>query len=276
MSSDLTDLQAADSRALWAAGNYDAIAELLWEVGAVVAGAVSIDAGMKVLDVGTGTGSAAIRAAQAGGDVIGLDISAPLLDGARHRAIQDGVEVQWVEGDAQALAYEDDSFDRVLTAFGTIFAADHGLAAHELVRVCKPGGEVVMANWAPESFPVRLFERLAAHRPQAESNPVSFGEWGTHGHVRRELGGQLVLAIEPHSVDFVFASADAMLAFYEENLPPFVVARGELETAAYDALRDGVRALIEELDAGDGETRVPAPYVLVVGHKPVADLRPNV
>jgi ubiquinone/menaquinone biosynthesis C-methylase UbiE len=274
MSSDLTDLQAAD-RALWAAGNYDAIAELFWEAGAVVAGATSIDAGMKVLDVGTGTGSAAIRAAQAGGDVTGLDISAPLLDGARRHAEEAGVSVQWVEGDAQALAYEDDTFDRVLTAFGSIFATDHQAAAHELVRVCKPGGEVVMANWAPESYPARLFALLAGHRPPAEPNPVSFSEWGTHGHVRRELGGQLVLAIEPHSIDFVFESADAMLACYEDNFPPLVVARSELDDAGFDALRADVRALIEELDGGEGETRISVPYVLVVGHKPVADLRPN-
>jgi ubiquinone/menaquinone biosynthesis C-methylase UbiE len=274
MSSDLTDLQAAD-RALWAAGNYDAIAELFWEAGAVVAGATVIDGSMKVLDVGTGTGSAAIRAAQAGGAVTGLDISGPLLDGARRRAEEAGVSVEWVEGDAQALTYEDDSFDRVLTAFGTIFAADHGAAAHELVRVCKPGGEVVMANWAPESYPARMMALLDAHRPPAEPNAVSFSEWGTHGHVRRELGGQLVLAIEPHSVDFVFASADAMLAFYEESFPPLVVAKSELDDAAFDALRADVRALIEELDAGDGETRITVPYVLVVGHKPVADLRPN-
>jgi ubiquinone/menaquinone biosynthesis C-methylase UbiE len=274
MSSDLTDPQAAD-RALWAAGNYDAIAELFWEAGAVVAGAVSIAAGMKVLDVGTGTGSAAIRAAQAGGDVTGLDISAPLLDGARRRAEEAGVSVQWVEGDAQALAYDDDSFDRVLTAFGTIFASDHGLAANELVRVCKPGGEVVMANWTPESYPARLFALLDSHRPPAQPSAVAFSQWGTHGHVRRELGGQLVLAIEPHSIDFVFESADAMLAFYGDNFPPLVVARAELDAAAYDALRADVRALIEELDCGEGETRVAAPYVLVVGHKPVADLRPN-
>jgi hypothetical protein len=84
-----------------------------------------------------------------------------------------------------------------------------------------------------------------------------------------------VLAIEPHSVDFVFESADAMLAFYEESFPPLVVAKSELDDAAFDALRADVRALIEELDAGDGETRITVPYVLVVGHKPVADLRPN-
>lgn len=274
MSGDGTDVQAADA-ALWAVGDYDAIAELLWEVGAVVAGAVAIEPGMRVLDVATGTGSAAIRAAQAGADVTGLDVSAPMLDGARRRAAEAGVEIAWVEGDAQALPYEDDSFDRVLTAFGTTFASDHDLAAYELVRVCRPGGEVVMANWMPESFPARLFALLATHRPPAHANPVSFAQWGTHGHVRRQLGGQLVLAIEPQSVDLVFASVDAMLERYETSFPPLVAARADLGAEAYDALRRELRALVEELDRGDGETRVAAPYALVVGHKPVADLRPN-
>ncbi len=125
MSSDLTDLQAAD-RALWAAGNYDAIAELFWEAGAVVAGATSIDATHEGARRRDRHGQRGDPCRAGRGDVTGLDISPPLLDCARRRAEEAGVSVQWVEGDAQALAYEDDSFDRVLTAFGTIFATDHG------------------------------------------------------------------------------------------------------------------------------------------------------
>lgn len=274
MSSDLTDPKTAE-RALWSAGDYDAIAELFWEVGAVVAGAVSIAPGMRVLDVATGTGSVAIRAAQAGAEVIGLDICAALLDRARARAEAEGVQVEWVDGDAEALAYEDDSFDRVLTAFGTICATRHDVAADELVRVCKPGGEVVMANWCPDGFVGRLSSILREHRTLDPPETVAFTQWGTHRYVRRQLGGQLVLAIEPHSVDLVAASVDALLTRYEDSLPLLVEAKAELEPAAFDALRDELRALIVEFDGGDGEARVPATYLLVSGHKPVADLRPN-
>ncbi|MDX6680272.1 MAG: hypothetical protein QOG94_311 [Solirubrobacteraceae bacterium] len=269
MSSE-TNLTA--ERALWAAGDPDAIAELTWEVGAVVAGTVSIEAGMKVLDVGTGTGSAAIRAAQAGGDVIGLDIAPEQFDAARRRAADAGVEVEWIEGDAEALPFEDDSFDRVLSAFGAIFAGNSKLAANELIRVCRPGGEIVMANWCPESLPGRLSTMLRGKLAADESAPT---DWGTHGHVRRRLGGQLVLAIEPLSVDLVFESVDAMLAHYEASFGPLVTARAQFDPQVYDNLRKELRAWMEELDCGDGETRVPAPYLLVVGHKPVADLRPN-
>ncbi len=273
MSSE-TNLKAA-GRALWAAGDPDAVAELAWEVGAAVAGAVPIEPAMKVLDVGTGTGSAAIRAAAAGAHVVGLDIVAEDFVAARRRAAEAGVDVEWVEGDAEALPFEDNSFDRVLSSFGSISASDPDAAAHEMVRVCREGGEIVMANWCPESLPGRLSAMLRAHLAPEALASTAPNEWGTHGHVRRELGGQLVLAIEPSSVDLVFESVDAMLEHYERSFGPLVVAKEDLEPQLYANLRQELRAWMEELDAGDGETRVPSPYLLVIGHKPVADLRPN-
>jgi SAM-dependent methyltransferase len=274
MSSE-TDLKAA-GRALWAAGDLDAIAELSWEVGTAVAGAVPIEAGMKVLDAGTGSGSAAIAAAQVGAEVIGFDIVGEHFDAARRRAAEAGVEVEWVEGDMQSLPYEDDSFDRVLSAFGSISASDPDAAANELVRVCKPGGEIVLAAWRPESLPGRMSALLRELLPPEARTASAPNEWGTHGHARRRLGGQLVLAIEPASVDLVFESVDAMLACYEENFGPLVVAREDIDPQLYANLRRELRAWMEELDSGDGETRVSSPYLLIVGHKPVADLRPNV
>lgn len=269
------DRDEAGAEGQFAAGNYELIGELSSDAGAVVTGAASIEAGMKILDVATGTGSVAIRAAQAGGQVTGLDIAGELLEAAGRRAEEAGVQVEWAQGDAAALAYPDESFDRVLTAFGTIFASDHDAAAQELVRVCRVGGEIVMANWSPESFPARMFALVRGYVSSQEPAAVAPWEWGTQGHVRRRLGGQLVLATESLSIDFVFESVDAMLAFYEANLGPLVTAKAALDPQRYDALRADLRALIAELDAGEGETRVPAPYLLVIGHKPVPDLRPN-
>ena len=275
MSSDLTNSQDSD-RALWAAGDYDKIAELMRDVGAAVAGAVSIEAGMRVLDVATGTGNVAIAAAQAGAEVIGLDIAPELFEAARRRAAEAGVEVEWVEGDAEALPYEDATFDRVYTAFGTACTTQHDLAAAELVRVCKEGGEIVMANWCPGSIPARLSSLLRRLEQDETRSATDPSEWGTHGHPRRVLGGQLVLAIEPASVELAFESVDAALAHYEEHYGPLVVARREVDPQLYDNLRRELRAWIEEADKGEGETRITAQYLLVIGHKPVADLRPNV
>jgi len=275
MSSELTDLQAAN-RGLWAAGDIEAVAARFGDVPAAVAAAVPIEAGMRVLDVGTGTGSAAIAAAKLGADVVGLDIVGEHLDLARRAAAEAGAEVEWVEGDALALPFDDDSFDRVLSSLGTICASDPDAAAHELVRVCKPGGEIVIAAWRPESLPGRLSAMLRSHLPAEALSASAPNEWGTHGHVRRTLGGQLVLAIEPAVVELVDESVDALLAHYEESFGPLVIAKADIDPQLYDNLRRELRAWIEELDSGDGETRVPAPYLLIIGHKPVADLRPNV
>jgi len=273
MSSE-TNLKEA-GRALWAAGDPDAVAQLSWEVGAAVVGAVGIEAGMKVLDVGTGSGSVAIRAAGAGAQVVGLDIVAEDFVAGARRAAEAGVEVEWVEGDAEALPFEDSSFDRVMSAFGSISASDPDAAAHEMVRVCREGGEIVMANWCPESLPGRMSAMLREHLPPEALTSSAPNEWGTHGHIRRELGGQLVLAIEPSSIDLVFESVDAMLAHFEESYGPLVIAKEDLDPQLYANLRRKLRAWIEEHDTGEGEARVPASYLLVVGHKPVADLRPN-
>ncbi|MEJ7797968.1 MAG: methyltransferase domain-containing protein [Solirubrobacteraceae bacterium] len=262
MSSELTDPQAAGA----AAG--DTTIDLPADAGAVVAGAVAIEAGMRVLDVGTGSGSAAINAALTGADVIGIGAAGELLDGARRRAEEAGVQVEWVVGEAAALPYEDDGFDRVLTVFGTMFAAEHDAAANELVRVCRPGGEIVMANWSPDGFVGRMSALVRGYGSPKTAGPVAPSEWGTHGHVRRRLGGQLVLAIEPHSVDLVFDSVDAMLTRLEAEFAPLAEARAELEAQRYEELRAELRALIEELDAGEGETRVASAYLVVVGHKP--------
>lgn len=245
MSSELTDLEKAEAaeKASPDEGPVETTVERSREPGAAVAAAVAIEPGMRVLEVG-GTAAA-----------------------AAHVALT-GAEVELAGGDAQPLPYDDDSFDRVLTVFGTMFAADHDAAADELVRVCKPGGEIVMANWSPDGFAGRL--SAIARSSGSDDGADAPTQWGTHGHVRRRLGGQLVLAIEPAGVDLCADSADALLAELEEGFAPLAAAKAELEPQRYDELRTQAHALIEELDDGEGETRVASAYVVVIGHKPVA------
>jgi len=243
MSRELTDLEKAEAaeQASPTAVPVEVTAERSREPGAAVAAAVAITPEMRVLEVGAAATAAAHVAATGG-------------------------EVELTEGDAQPLPYDDDTFDRVLTVFGTMFAADHDAAANEIVRVCKPGGEIVMAAWTPDGFAGRL-SAIASNGTAGGDAPT---EWGTHGHVRRRLGGQLVLAIEPASVDFTAESADALLADLEQSFAPLAAAKAALEPRAYDELTASARALIEELDDGEGETRVASAYNVVIGHKPVA------
>ena len=266
MSDELGGLKALQ-RAIWSAGDYDAIAELFWDVGATVAEAAAIEAGMSVLDVATGTGNAAIRAAEAGSNVVGLDLTPELFDDARRREALAGVSVEWVEGDAEALPFEDDSFDRVLSTFGVMFAPRHEVAAAELIRTCRPGGTIVLANWTPEGFIGRMFALFASRMP-APPPPAAPTLWGDEAHVRALLGGQTLLAIEPRTVDLVAESPDAMIADYERQFGPMVLAQQILDARLYDALKADLVALVESFGTGDGEMRIPAEYLLVVGQRP--------
>ncbi len=267
MSDELAGLKAIQ-RAVWSAGDYDSIAELFWEVGAVVAETAAIEPGMKVLDVATGTGNVAIRAAGAGAEVVGLDLTPELFEAARRREAAAGVSVEWVEGDAEALPFDDASFDRVVSTFGVMFAPRHEVAAAELVRTCRPGGMIVLASWTPDGFVGRMFATLSGHLPPPPAIAQRPTLWGDEAHVRALLGGQILLALERRVVELVAPSAEAMVARQEERFGPLVVARRLLPAERYDALVADLRALLAAHHSGDGEVRIASEYLLVVGLKP--------
>ena len=135
------------------------------DVGELVAARAEIEPGMRLLDVACGTGNAAIPAARAGGRVTGLDLTPKLLEEGRAKAEAAGVEVEWVEGDAEELPFEDGSFDRVLSTFGHMFAPRHQLVADEMARVCREGGAIVTATWTPEGITGRTFAASSAYMP---------------------------------------------------------------------------------------------------------------
>ncbi len=267
MSDELAGLKAVQ-RAIWSAGDYDAVAEQFWDVGAVVAETAAIEPGMQVLDVATGTGNAAIRAAAAGAEVVGLDLTPELFDNARRRAALAGVSVEWVEGDAEALPFEDASFERVLSAFGVMFAPRHRVAAEELVRTCRPGGTIVVANWTPDGFVGNVIATIGSYLPPPPPIAQRPTLWGEEAHLRTILGGQVLLALERRSVDFVHSSIDVMVSELEEQFGPMVVSRQLLQADRYAALVADLRALLERTNVGDGEARIPSEYLLAVGLRP--------
>jgi ubiquinone/menaquinone biosynthesis C-methylase UbiE len=256
-------------RAVWSAGDYDRIATMIWPVGQAVVDAAVVEPGMDVLDVAAGTGSVAIRAAEKGANVVAADLTPELFDAGRRRAEDAGVQIaDWVEADVEALPFEDASFDRVLSSFGAIFAPRHKVAADELVRVLRPGGTLVMSAWVQHGYGGRTLQAIGRHLPKPPEFADSPLLWGDERHARRILGGVLLLAFEHRTVEIVYPSVDALVAEYDEAFGTLVLARKTLGEGKYDALIRDLRVLIEHLDVGEGEARIPAEYLLIVGHKP--------
>jgi SAM-dependent methyltransferase len=255
-------------RAMWSAGQYDLIAQRIAGVGETVVAAAAIEPGMTVLDVATGTGNAAIPAAKAGGQVTGLDLTPELFEAARGHAEEAGVTIDWVEGDAEALPFEDASFDRVLSVFGVMFAPRQKIAAAELARVCRPGGSVVVANWTPSGFIGRLISTVTSHLPPPPPGTASPLQWGEERHVRKLLGGQLLLAQDLHVVDIRPPSYDLMVGLFDFAFGPLVLARKALGDERFAAVLTDIRALMDEFDMGEDEPHIQSEYLLTIAHRP--------
>ena len=173
------------ARATWAAGDWDRFARLIAPVGERVLERAELEPGLELLDVGTGSGgNIAIPAAHGGAKVVGLDVTPELFEHARRHAADAGVEVEWVEGDAQQLQFPDASFDRVISTFGAMFAPDHAGAAAELVRVCRPGGRVLMTTWVNDGFVGEMFKLTGAFLPPPPPGVEPPPLWGVEAHVR--------------------------------------------------------------------------------------------
>jgi ubiquinone/menaquinone biosynthesis C-methylase UbiE len=163
-------------KATWMAGDFGIIARMIERGGDEFVDSIGIKPGMKVLDVACGTGNTAIPEAKNGADVTGVDIATNLLEQARARAEAEGLSIKFDEGDVEALQYEDDSFDAVVTMFGAMFAPRPDVTASEMRRVCKPGGFIAMGNWTPEAFVGQMFKIGSTHvpPPPGMSVPVHF------------------------------------------------------------------------------------------------------
>ena len=245
---------------MWGSGNYAAVAERISEVGELVVERSGLEPGMELLDVACGSGNATIPAARAGARATGLDFSPDLLAIARERAADAMVEVDWVEGDAQELPFDDASFDRVISTFGHMFAPDHQRTGAEMWRVCRPGGTIAVACWTPEGSIARMFRTIAELVP-----PPPGGEppilWGTEAHVRELLGDG---EFERHQVEWSDDSVESYARFMLESFGPLLNARevlGEREGELDEAFRAFLAG--ENLN-DDGTLRFNGEYLLAV------------
>jgi SAM-dependent methyltransferase len=235
-------------------------------VGELVLERSALASGMDVLDVGTGNGqNIAIPAALRGARVVGSDITPELLEGARRRAADAAVEVEWVEADAQDLPFADASFDRVISTFGAMFAPDHRRAAAELVRVCRPGGRVLMTTWANDGFWGTVFSLTGSFLPPPAGTQAP-PQWGVEAHVTEMFEGAGVHpAIARETVVFAFASVEAAVREYSSYFGPFVIARSSLEPQGrWSEFLEAFTGLVERFDVGaDDGARIAGDYFLI-------------
>jgi ubiquinone/menaquinone biosynthesis C-methylase UbiE len=179
----------AKHRAMWASGDYPELAtDLIASLGPVLVQASGVRGGTRVLDVGAGSGNAAIPAALTGADVIASDLTPELFDRGRAQAVRRGAELSWVEADAEALPFPDKDFDTVLSCVGVMFAPHHQASADELIRVCRPGGTIGLLNWTPEGFVGQLFATMKPYAPPPPPGAQPPPLWGSEDHVRSLFG----------------------------------------------------------------------------------------
>jgi SAM-dependent methyltransferase len=255
------------ARATWSAGDWESFSGLIRPVGEVVIDRLGVAPGVRLLDVGTGNGgSVAIPAAQLGAEVVGLDLTPELLVHARRRAVEAGVDVEWVEGDAQELPFADANFDRVSSTFGAMFAPDHERAAGELVRVCRPGGQIAMTTWVNDGFVGEMFTLTGSFMPPPPAGAQAPPLWGVEAHINdvfRAVG--ISPSIEREAVDFDFESVDDAVQQYAANFGPFVSARAVLgPQGRWDEFIGAFRELVERFNpTGDGTARLRSDYFLI-------------
>jgi SAM-dependent methyltransferase len=257
-------------RATWAAGDYAAVAEVVDGVALHLVERVGVAAEHRTLDVATGTGNVAVHTAAAGAPTTGIDLTPELLEVARRRAAELGVDVEWLEGDAERLPFADAAFDRVFSALGVQFTPRHDLTARELVRVCAPGGTIGLANWTPEGVIGELFAIMGRYLPPPPAYASAPPLWGSEEHVRALFAEHDVdLELERATTSFRFDSAEHYVSFMETNYGPMLKARERLSPEGrWEDCRQELVEMMERRDeAADGSLLVPAEYLLVIARK---------
>jgi len=261
---DLAALKARQ-QGIWSSGNYAIVGTTLQIVGEELCEALDIRSGQKVLDVAAGNGNFSLAAARRWGDVVSTDYVPSLLDRGRARATAEGVSIEFREADAEALPFTDASFDVVGSTFGVMFTPNQERAAAELLRVCKPGGKIGLANWTPEGFIGQMFKTMGKHLPPPaglKSPPL----WGTVPRLSELFASQAAsIKAEPRTYQFRYRSADHWLEVFRTYYGPTLKAFAALEPRAQAALSGDLKALVERFNrSGDLTMVVPSEYLQVV------------
>jgi len=262
------DLQAITQvqQQIWSRGDFAKIGTAAQIVQEELCEAVDVLPGSRLLDVACGAGNGAIAGARRYAEAVGLDYVPALLDRARERAAAEGYDVEFVEGDAQALPFEDGHFDYVISTFGAMFAPDQEKTAAELLRVCRSGGKIGMANWTPRGLVGdSIFKITAEHAPPPPGVPPPI-LWGTEERLRELFGdGISELTVNQRYLNFRYPSPDGWLEFFKAYFGPMITAFERVGDEGAPALeRDLLEAMRAANRAGDAALVAPAEYAEVV------------
>ncbi len=252
-------------QATWASGDFAIIGTTLQIVGEMLAEAVDVRAGERVLDVAAGNGNATLAAARRFARVTSTDYVPHLLEKGALRAKAEGLDVQFQVADAEALPFEEGSFDIVLSTFGAMFTPEHGKAARELVRVVRSGGRIGMANWTPEGFIGELFRVIGAHVPPP-AGTQSPALWGSEPRIVELFGARATdLRCVRRDFNFRYRSAAHWIEVFRNFYGPTHKAYAALDAAQQARLSQDITALLDRRNVGGSNSLiVPGEYLEVV------------
>lgn len=261
------ELEALKTRqhGAWASGNYAIVGTTLQIVGEELCEALDIRAGQNVLDVAAGNGNATLAAARRWCQVVSTDYVPSLLERGRLRAKANGLLIEFKEADAEALGFADAAFDVVISTFGVMFTPNQDRAATELLRVCKSGGKIGLANWTPEGFIGQIFKTLGKYLPPP-AGAKSPALWGTEARIQEMFGPSVAsIKAEKRNFNFRYRSPQHFLDIFRSYYGPILKAFSALDTARQRQLRDDILALVTTMNqAADGTMVVPSEYLEIV------------
>jgi ubiquinone/menaquinone biosynthesis C-methylase UbiE len=249
-------------QATWAAGDYAVVGTTLQIVGEQLCEAIDLRAGERVLDVAAGNGNATLAAARRWAEVISTDYVPQLLERAKERAAADRLTIAFQEADAEALPLADNSFDAVLSTFGVMFTPNQEKAANELIRVCRRGGRIGLANWTPDGFIGQLFKTIGSHVPPPPG-VRSPALWGTEAHLKDLFSGHQIEATRK-IFNFRYRSAEHWLDVFKTYYGPTNRAFAALESDKQAVLKRDLLALLDRMNRGGDTLIVPSEYLEVI------------
>jgi ubiquinone/menaquinone biosynthesis C-methylase UbiE len=265
MQTSQPDLDALKTRqqGAWSSGDYAIVGTTLQIVGEQLCEALDIRSGQSVLDVAAGNGNATLAAARRWCQVISTDYVPSLLERGRARASADGLSVEFKEADAEALPFGDAAFDAVVSTFGVMFTPNQDRAASELLRVCRSGGKIGLANWTPEGFIGQVFKTLGKYLPPTGAKSPAL--WGTKARLDEMFASAGDIQITRRDFAFRYRSAEHFVDIFKTYYGPMLKAFAALDGTNQNNLKRDLLALIAAMNrSGDATMVVPSEYLEVV------------